>query len=312
MTLHTIEPGQGTLHGSFSRELPPALTIDAGDTVRFSTLDAGWGLEPRHADTTPGRVFSPRVPERDDGHALCGPVEIRGAQPGMVLEVRIEDVRPGTWGWTAAGRQQNEVTQKLGVHEPTLIDWTLDTERMLGRDQHGHTVALRPFMGVMGMPPAEPGFHSTIPPRFCGGNMDCKELITGSTLYLPIAVAGALFSTGDGHGAQGDGEVSGVAIECPMERVDLTFFLHDDMHITTPRANTPTGWVTLGFNTDLHEATLIALGAMLDLIEEIYHMPRAEALAMASVVVNLHISQIVNGGMFGVHAVLPHYALQAL
>jgi len=312
MTLHTIEPGQGTLHGSFSRDLPPALTIDAGDTVRFSTLEAGWGLEPRRADDAPGRVYSPRVPGRDDGHALCGPIEIRGAQPGMVLEVRIEDIRPGTWGWTSAGARQNELTRKLGVHDAVSIDWTLDVERMLGKDQHGHTVALRPFMGVMGMPPAEPGIHSTVPPRFCGGNMDCKELVTGSTLYLPIAVAGALFSTGDGHGAQGDGEVSGVAIECPMERVDLTFFLHDDMHITTPRANTPTGWVTLGFNIDLHEATVIALSAMLDLIEELYHMPRAEALAMASVVVNLHISQIVNGNMFGVHAVLPHYALQAL
>jgi acetamidase/formamidase len=311
MTLHTIEPGQGTLHGSFSRDLPPALTIDAGDTVRFSTLDAGWGLEPRHVDTT-SRVFAPRVPGRDDGHALCGPVEIRGAQPGMVLEVRIEDIRPGVWGWTSAGTHPNEMTQKLGVHEAVAIDWMLDSNRMLGKDQYGHTVALRPFMGVMGMPPAEPGLHSTIPPRFCGGNMDCKELVMGSTLYLPIAVAGALFSTGDGHAAQGDGEVSGVAIECPMERVDLTFFLHNDMSIATPRANTPLGWVTLGFATDLHEATVSALGAMLDLLEELHHMPRAEALALASIVVNLHISQIVNGGMFGVHALLPHYALQVL
>ncbi len=312
MTLHTIEPRQGTLHGSFSRDLAPALTIDPGDTVRFRTLDAGWGLEPRTADNVPGRMFSPRVLGRDDGHALCGPVEVRGAQPGMVLEVQIEDILPGLWGWTTAGVRQNEVTKRLGIYESASLDWTLDPERMQGKNQHGHTLALHPFMGVMGMPPAEPGMHSTVPPRFCGGNMDCKELVAGSKLYLPIAVPGALFSTGDGHGIQGDGEVSGVAIECPMERVDLTFFLHDDINISTPRAKTPSSWITLGFDSDLHEAILIALSAMLDLIQELHSVPRAEALALASLVVNLHISQIVNGDIYGVHAMLPHYVLQGL
>ncbi|GAC1369446.1 MAG: acetamidase/formamidase family protein [Ktedonobacteraceae bacterium] len=312
MTLHTIEPVQGILHGSFSRDLPPALTIDAGDTVRFRTLDAGWNLEPGREHNVFGHTFSPRVPGRDDGHALCGPIEIRGARPGMVLEVRIEDIRPGTWGWTTAGVRQNEVTRKLGVHEAAILDWTLDPERMQGKNQYGHTIALRPFMGVMGLPPAEPGLHSTIPPRFCGGNMDCKELVVGSKLYLPITVPGALFSTGDGHAVQGDGEVSGVAIECPIERVDLTFFLHDDIKLTTPRADTPTAWVTLGFDTDLHEATLIALNAMLDLMQDLYHVPRPEALALASLVADLHISQIVNGGTFSVHAILPHHALQGL
>lgn len=140
--------------------------------------------------------------------------------------------------------------------------------------------------------------------------MDCKELIAGSTLYLPITVPGALFSTGDGHGAQGDGEVSGVAIECPIERASLTFFLRDDMRLQTPRANTPAGWVTLGFNTDLHEATLIALDAMLDLMGEQYGVTRPQALALASAVVDLHITQIVNGKMFGAHAILPHDAIK--
>lgn len=140
--------------------------------------------------------------------------------------------------------------------------------------------------------------------------MDCKELVAGSTLYLPIAVPGALFSTGDGHGAQGDGEVSGVAIECPIERVSLTFYLRDAMPIQTPRANTPAGWVTLGFNTDLHEATMIALDAMLNLMGEQYSISRPQALALASTVVDMHITQIVNGKMCGVHAVLPHGAIK--
>lgn len=309
MAIYTLEPEQGILHGSFSREFPPVLSIDSGDTVVFRTLDVGWGLEARKAPGVPHQTFSPRVPGRDDGHALCGPVAIRGAKPGMTLEVRINEIRPGSWGWTAAGGRDTEITRKLGIDSPTLLAWTLDADTMSGRDQYGRSIPLRPFMGVMGLPPDEPGVHSTVPPRFCGGNMDCKELVAGSTLYLPITVPEALFSTGDGHAVQGDGEVSGVGLECPMERVSLTFFLRDDIHLTTPRAQTPAGWVTLGSNSDMHEASLIALGAMLDLLEEYYHLPRSEALAFASLAVDLHISQIVNGGVFGVHALLPYGAI---
>ena len=127
--------------------------------------------------------------------------------------------------------------------------------------------------------------------------MDCKELVAGSTLYLPITVPEALFSTGDGHALQADGEVSGVAIECPMELVDLTFNLRDDIRITTPRANTPAGWLTLAFHENLHEASVMALASMLDLIGEQFHLPRPQALALASLVVDLRITQIVNGEM---------------
>lgn len=306
MTIYTLEPEQGILHGSFSREFPPVLNIDTGDTVVFRTLDVSWGVEPREARDVPYQKFAPRVAERDDGHALCGPVALRGAQPGMTLEVRINEIRPGTWGWTTAGGRVTETMKKLGVEDGTLLAWTLDADTMCGRDQYGRTIPLRPFMGVMGLPPDEPGIHSTVPPRFCGGNMDCKELVAGSTLFLPIAVPGALFSCGDGHAVQGDGEVSGVGLECPMERVSLTFFLRDDIHLTVPRAQTPAGWVTLGSHQDMHEASLIALGAMLDLLEEHYHLSRSDALAFASLAVDLHISQIVNGGVFGVHALLPY------
>jgi acetamidase/formamidase len=309
MAIYTLEPEQGILHGSFSREFPPVLTIDSGDTVVFRTLDVGWGLEPWKAREIPHRTFSPRVPGRDDGHALCGPVAIRGAKPGMALEVRINEIRPGAWGWTTAGGRVTEITKKLGIEQPTLLAWTLDADTMTGRDQHGRSIPLRPFMGVMGLPPDEPGIHSTVPPRFCGGNMDCKELVAGSTLYLPITVPEALFSTGDGHAVQGDGEVSGVGLECPMERVSLTFSLRADIHLTTPRAKTPAGWVTLGSHQDMHEASLIALGAMLDLLEEYYHLSRSDALAFASLAVDLHVSQIVNGGVFGVHAVLSYGAI---
>ena len=120
----------------------------------------------------------------------------------------------------------------------------------------------------MGMPPDEPGIHSTSPPRYCGGNIDCKELVSGSSLFLPISVEGALFSAGDGHAAQGDGELSGTAIECPIQRAELTFVLHPNLHLTLPRARTPAGWITFGFHSDLYQATIQAGNSMLDLMIE--------------------------------------------
>ncbi len=310
MATHRIEPERRTLHGTFSRDLPPVLTIDPGDTVRFRTLDAGWGLGPRDPEGGAWPKFAPRDPERDAGHALCGPVAIRGAEPGMALEVRIDALRPGPYGWTVAGGWGSDFNRRLGVAEErgTVLSWTLDSEALTGRDQHGHGVALCPFMGVLGLAPAEPGLHPTAPPRATGGNIDCKELVAGTTLYLPVAVPGALFSVGDGHGAQGDGESGGTAIECPMDLVELTFGLRDDLRLTAPRACTDEGWLTFGFHEDLQEATYRALDAMLDLLRERHGIPRAQALALASVVVDLRVTQIVNGAR-GVHAVLPHGAL---
>lgn len=307
MTTYTIEPTRETLHGSFSRDYPPVLNIDSGDTVHFSTLNASWVLD---LSEEPPRRFEPRSKECDGGHALCGPIAIRGAQPGMTLEVRINEVRPVDWGWTCVGGWESAVNQRFGlVWQPNVLVWTLDTASMTGKDQYGHTIALHPFMGVMGMPPDEPGIHSTIPPRYCGGNIDCKELVAGSTLYLPVSVPQALFSVGDGHAVQGDGEVCGVALECSMEYVDLTFYLHEQMHITTPRANTSAGWLTLGFHENLNEASLIALEGMLDLMGEQYQLTRHQSLALASLIVDLRVTQIANR-VLGVHALLPHGAIQ--
>lgn len=309
MATYAIEPERATLHGKFSREHPPVLTIDSGDTVRFRTLEAGWALTPYQPSGAPPERFEPRDPERDRGHALCGPIAIRGAQPGMTLEVRIDRLRLGPWGRTAAGGWSSPVNDRLGLtKERTALCWELDPDRLIGRDQYGHTLQLRPFLGVMGMPPEEPGLHPTAPPRFCGGNIDCKELVEGSSLYLPIAVPGGLFSTGDGHALQADGEASTTAIECPMELAELTFILHEEMHLSMPRAKTPAGWITFGFNADLNEATLVALEEMLGLMGELHGLRRLDALALASLVVDLRITQIVNG-VNGVHAVLPDGAI---
>jgi acetamidase/formamidase len=160
----------------------------------------------------------------------------------------------------------------------------------------------------MGLPPAEPGEHSTVPPRVTGGNIDCRELVAGSTLYLPVRVPGALLCLGDGHGAQGDGEVCGTAVECGMT-TELTVDLAADRPLATAHAVTPAGRVTFGFDADLNEASAQALEAMLGWIQVLHGVDKATALALASAVVDLRVTQIANQ-VWGVHAVLPDGALR--
>lgn len=308
--IHDVPLERRTLHGHFSRELPPALTIDPGDSVRFATLDAGWGLEGPRSDGSPRRTFEPRDPELDAGHALVGPFEVRGSRAGQTLAVRIDEIRAGPYGLTTAGGYSTPLNERLGVDdgETRLLSWELDPDAGTGRDQDGREVALRPFLGVLGMPPPEPGAHPTPPPRIWGGNIDCTELVVGTTLFLPIPVDGALFSAGDGHARQGDGEVSQLAIECPFERVVLTLDVREDIVLSRPIALTADAWITFGFDEDLDEAAALAIEGMLELMAREHGLEQRDALALASVVVDLRVTQLVNGAR-GVHAVLRHDAL---
>jgi acetamidase/formamidase len=287
-----------TLHGHFSPDLEPVLTVDPGDSVVFSSLDSGWNVEP-------GRKFEPRDPELDSGHALLGPIEVRGARAGGTLAIAIEEVRVGSYGYTVAGGWPSFLNDRLGVAdgEQHVLRWELDAAAGSGRDQLGRTVDLRPFLGVIGMPPPERGVHPTAPPRRFGGNIDCAELVAGATLYLPIPVDGALLSAGDGHARQGDGEVSQLAIECPLERAQLTLSLADGLELQNPIARTADAWLTFGFDEDVDEAAASALDGMLELMGREHGLERRDALALASVVVDLRITQLVNG-VRGVHAVL--------
>jgi acetamidase/formamidase len=309
--LHEIPLERRTLHGHFSRELEPVLTVDSGDSIAFATLDAGWGLEPPTGDARKRRRFEPRDQDLDEGHALIGPVEVRGARAGQTLSVRIDEVRVGSYGFTLGGGFSTPLNDRLGVSdgEAALLVYELDADRGVGRDRAGRELDLRPFLGVMGMPPPEPGRHPTAPPRIWGGNLDCTELVAGTTLYLPIPVDGALFSAGDCHARQGDGEVSQLAIECPAERVRLTLALHDAPAPVNPYAWTPEAWVAFGVDEDLDEAAALALDNMLGLMGREYGFERYDALALASAVVDLRITQLVNG-VRGVHAVLRHDALR--
>jgi acetamidase/formamidase len=275
---------QRTLHGHFSRVLEPVLTVDPGDSVRFSTPDAGWNI-------APGERFPIEDEAEYEGHALAGPIEVRGARAGQTLAVRVDEVRPGSWGITIA--EGVEVPWKLGG----------GAGRALGR-----TVELAPFLGVLGMAPDEPGRHSTVPPRSCGGNIDCKELVAGTTLFLPIPVDGARFSAGDGHARQGDGEVSGTAIETPIE-AQVTLDVRDDLPLEWPIARIEGAWLTFGFDEHLGRAAKIAVDGMVALMCREHSLEAGEALALASVVVDLRVTQVVNGTL-GVHAVLRDDALR--
>jgi len=304
---HEIRLERRTLHGHFSRDLAPILSVDSGDSIAFACLNSGW----RDDSHEPFEERLPEGDERDAGHALIGPVEVRGARGGQTLEVRIDEIRIGSWGVTDAGGWHTPLNERLGVHEGenVALHWTLDADAASGVDQKGRRVSLRPFLGVIGMPPDEPGIHSTAPPRSCGGNIDCKELVAGTTLFLPIPVGGALLSAGDGHAAQGDGEVSQLAIEAPVERAQLTLSVRDDLPLNDPIAWTPDAWLTFGFDEDLDEAAALAIDGMLELMGREHGVERREALALASVVVDLRVTQLVNGAR-GVHARLAHDALR--
>ena len=309
--LHELPLERRTLHGHFSRDLEPVLSVEPGDAIVLATLDGGWGLEQLHADGSPRRLLEPRDPELDAGHALVGPVEVRGARPGQTLCVSIDEIRVGSYGYTIACRFPTPLNERLGVGagESVVLRWELDAERGVGRDQHGREVALAPFLGVVGQPPPEPGRHPTAPPRIWGGNLDCAELVAGSTLFLPIPVAGALFSLGDGHARQGDGEVCQYGIEAPFERVCVTVDVRDDLPVGGPVARTADPWIALGLDEDLDEAAALAIEGILDVAERELAVGRRAALALASVACDLRVTQLVNG-VRGVHAVLRDEAIR--
>ncbi len=279
MAVHELPLEQRVLHGHFSPDLEPVVEIEPGDSVRISVPNHAW-------DISPDEKIESKNPEINTDHALAGPVEVRGAKVGQTLAVQIDEVEPGTWGITHGGEEH-------------AVHWELGggVGRALGRE-----VDLRPFLGVMGMPPPVPGVHSTIPPRRWGGNIDCKELVAGTTLYLPIPVDGAHFSAGDGHAAQGDGEISGTAIETPT-RAQLTLDIRDDLRLEWPIARIDGAWLTFGFDEHLGLAARIAVDGMLALMARELGVTGGDARVLASIGVDLHITQVVNEAL-GVHAEL--------
>jgi acetamidase/formamidase len=241
------------------------------------------------------------------GHICTGPIAVSGARPGQVLQVDIEDVSLFCdWGYTGVRPLRGALPDDFG--ERRLIHIPFDLQRGIGRLPWGSEIELRPFFGVMAVaPPANWGRVSTIPPRRNGGNMDNKELVAGSTLYLPIFSEGAMFSVGDGHAAQGDGEVCVNGIETSLiGRLRLS--IRDDFQLEWPMAETPGHVITMAFHPDLDSCVEIALRQMVRLIHERAGLDSYEAYMLCSLAADLRITQVVNENK-GVHCMLAKHHL---
>ena len=301
-----IDASADTVHwGWFDARRAPVAEVASGEVVTISTVSGPPEMLPPEPFRVPQAlhdVHKAATPRMLPGHMLTGPVAVRGARAGQVLQVDIEDIALHyDWGYTGmrplAGALPDDFAQSR------LIHIALDSKRMTGRLPWGMEVPLKPFFGVMGVaPPAAWGRISSIPPRRHGGNIDNKEFVAGTTLYLPILADGALFSCGDGHAAQGDGEVCVNGIETGLiGRFRLT--VRDDMRLEWPLAETPTHMITMAFDPDLDDCVVIALRAMLDLIERRTNLDRSEAYMLASLVADVRVTQVVNHNK-GAHVML--------
>ncbi|ABA24209.1 Acetamidase/Formamidase [Trichormus variabilis ATCC 29413] len=311
MTHHILKATTSTVHlGGFSNLLEPAIKVESGDTIDVETY-TGYYIY----DKAPPEFLTPEFldicqnlsPERKIAagpHLLTGPIYVKDAEPGDVLEVQLEAIAPSLpvgfnairSGW---GALPNQFTQ------PALRFIPLDLANNTAEFplNSGIKIPLKPFFGILGVATPEDS-RSSVPPGYYGGNIDNRELQAGSRIFLPIFVPGGLFSLGDGHSAQGDGEVNVTAIETSMNgRIQLT--LRKDLHFTTPIAETPTDIITMGFAPTLDAALEQALKNMIDFLEHFVNLSPEDAYVLCSLAVNFRITQVVNSPNKGVHGLLP-------
>jgi acetamidase/formamidase len=292
-------------HYVWDNSIPARIEIDSGDTVVFECRDAGDGY---YTWTSTSADVMGRVPK---GHALTGPVRVSGAKPGDVLQIEILDLAPGEMGYTHFRPDRGLLPDDFP--EPYLHIWDLRNGQY-GELKPGVRVPFDPFLGVMGNALDEAGEFNTGPPRKNGGNADVKQLTVGTTLYLPVWVDGALFSCGDGHAAQGDGEVCISAIETSMTST-LRFTLRRDFQLEepefktggplSPKTNVGPYYAVMGIAPDLMEATKKAVRKMLVYLVREHGLTREEAYVLCSVAVDLKISEVVDAPNWVVSAFMP-------
>ncbi len=304
---HQLAATSDTVHtGFYDNSLRPVLTIDDGDVVSLETMMLMDGeLMPSITSEEIARLREGYYKRGLSTHTLTGPIYVRGAVPGDVLEIHILRLVPYPFGVnfsmpgsTGAGTLPDEFHDGYARG----FEWSTDaTEVEFGA---GVRLPLRPFMGIMAVAPAQDGQVNAVPPGPYGGNMDLKELVEGTILYLPVFVPGALFSTGDAHALQGDGEVSTTALECSMKEARFQFFVRKGMKLERPMVETPTHWITMGFHSDLDEAARIALRDAIEWLVRVKGLSREEAYSLCSMAVDLHVTQLVDRDK-GIHAMIP-------
>jgi acetamidase/formamidase len=305
--MHRLAATPNTVHtGFFDSAIPPVLTIASGDTANLSTMMLMDG------QLRGGMTFEELLALRQGyadrkmgGHTLTGPIFVAGAEPGDVLEIRIGKLVPVEFGlnYHLPGHMGIGGLPEDFPHGQ-IRTFRLDRERWETAFAQGITLPLAPFLGVMGVAPRPGERRPAAVPDYFGGNIDNKELREGATLFLPVSVPGALFSAGDAHAVQGDGEVNVTAIETALEEALLQFVVRKDMRLERPLAETPTHWITMGFHPDLDEAAKIALRDAIRFLVEVKGLAPDEAYAFASMAVDLRVTQIVDTNK-GIHAMIP-------
>jgi acetamidase/formamidase len=285
------------IHYGWDNTIKPVVTVASGNVVEFETIDASGGqITPSSNLENVANLDFSRV------NPVTGPVYVQDAEPGDVLKISIISISPSEWGWTAVIPGFGLLADRF--EGPALYIWEYDPKSLApARYLKGARVPLKPFPGTIGVAPGTEGGHSVVNPRRVGGNMDTRDIGVGSVLYLPVEVPGGLFSVGDGHAAQGDGEVCGTAIESPMN-VTVKLEVVKNMQLNFPRVSTPgpvtrhldaDGYeVTTGIGPDLLESAKTAVGDMVEFISHSRDLTRAEAYMLCSVCADLRISEIVD------------------
>jgi acetamidase/formamidase len=296
--------------GNYNSAAQPALTIKSGDTVVFRTLLTNSptglhnaGVPDAEIEQQLKDVYAQVTDRGPGGHILTGPVYVEGAEPGDVLEIRIKKVDLAIpYAYNGFRYGLGLLTDEFQHSKVKIIP--LDAKTMTAHFAPGVDIPLHPFFGSMGVaPPKDWGRYDSTPPAAIGGNMDNKELVAGTTLYLPVFAKGALFEIGDGHAGQGDGEVDVTAMETSLVGT-LEFVVRKDLHFTYPRAETPTHYISMGFDDDLTVAARKAVREMVDFLVSEKHLDRDDAYMLTSVAGDVQVTEVVDRNK-GVHVMMP-------
>ncbi len=307
---HVLNPSPETVHwGYLDAAIPPRLTVEPGDIVTVDTVSGGPAeiadlaiLRPDH------REIVQKVRQGPGPHILTGPIAVRGAEPGDTLEVRIQAIElTADWGWNVIRPLKGTLPEDFPAFERRVIP--IDRKGLTARLPWGPTIPLRPFFGIVATAPRpEYGMCSSVEPREFGGNMDNKEFVPGTSVFLPVFVPGANFSAGDGHAVQGDGEVCLTALETCL-RGTFQLVLHKTLRLAFPRAVTPTHYIAMGMDPDLDDAARQALRDMIAWLVAMKGWTRSEAYVFCSLACDLHVTQLVDGNK-GVHAMVSRALLE--